>query len=110
MTRSYPAFTSQPDRERMDLPAVTAFGEGNHMSADRTLQFRSSGSKLPRGRSPILIVSRSQCFFLSGSDARVVLLPEWHLLGNARSDHFAWNLKITWIPAYSRPNGGTAKG
>jgi hypothetical protein len=88
---------------------VTAFGEGNHMSADRTLQFRSSGSKLPRGRS-YSDVSRSQCFFLSGSDARVVLLPEWHLLGNARSDHFAWNLEITRVPTIRDPIARPPRG
>ena len=63
VTRSHPAFTSPPDGERMDLPAVTAFGEGNHMWTDRTLQFRSSGSKLPRGRSPFLLFRAVSAFF-----------------------------------------------
>jgi hypothetical protein len=94
----------------MDLRAVTAFGEGNQMWADRTLKFRSSSSKLPRVRCPFMIVSRSQCLLLSGSDARVVLLPEWHLLGNARSDHFAWNLEITRVPTIRDPIARPPRG
>jgi len=56
------------------------------------------------------LVSRSQCFFLSGSDAKVVLLPEWHLLGNARSDHFAWNLEITRVPTIRDPIARPPRG
>src|SRR6267154_3990845 len=59
VTRSYPAFTSQLDRERMDLPAVTAFGEGNHMSADRTFAVPLVGQQIAARSVPILIVSRS---------------------------------------------------
>jgi hypothetical protein len=39
-----------------------------------------------------------------------VLLPEWHLLGNARSDHFAWNLEITRVPTIRDPIARPPRG
>src|SRR5260221_13696624 len=84
-------------------------GEGNQMWADRTLKFRSS-SKLPRGRCPFMIVSRSQCLLLSSSDARAVLLPEWHLLGKRPQRSFRMESRNHAGADYSRPNCETAKG
>ena len=39
-----------------------------------------------------------------------MLLPEWHLLGNARSDHFAWNLEITRVPTIRDPIARPPRG